>query len=225
MKELVIGKTVQSATYGKGIIVNENDGIITVDFENHKNICFQATASFKGEFPFLIYDDLEIKSYLDAREEIESYKQAKSIAVEQLRLLRVPEEHIKDFIEKDTIYFLNGKSTVDINLSGREKLIKGLEWYRQNHKGMVYAALAIPDQHGEKLFSYVYLYVYPDRKAHDKRFFHVKGNIGYAYAFFQNINHYNGGEDMLISFHITEEGVYGMPWPFTGTVEKLLEDK
>ena len=97
--------------------------------------------------------------------------------------------------------------------------------YNQNHKGLVYAAIEIPDKFGEKHFSYAYLYVCPGRMLTDNHFFYIKGNIGRVYAFFQNVNHYNVGEDMPLSIHVTDGGVYGMPWSFNGAVDRLLDNK
>ena len=221
----VIGKKIYSIQYGVGTIINEDDGLIWIDFdsENKKNVCFQATAAFSKEQAFLTSTDSDVIEYLNYRKDFEAKQKAKVLAIEALRYLKIDDKVIDDFMENDTIYLINGNSFTKVQHVDDKKLIKGIEWYTQETGDLVYAAFPVPNEFGNELFTYALLYIRRGWQKNDERFLKVKGNLGYAYAFYQHTIFEEGGEDRPLGLHLSNGGAYALPEMFLSPVFRLLE--
>ena len=226
MRNKIIGKKIHSVQYGIGTIIKEDEGLIWVDFngENRRNVCFQATSAFLKEQPFLTSTDKDVIEYINVRKKLEERQRAKMLAVESLRYLNLDNKIINDFIENDTIYLINGNSFTKVQDTSDEKLIKGIEWYAKESGDLVYAAFPVPNEYGNGLFTYAFLYIRHSWHRIDERFLKSKGNLAYAYAFHQNINHYDGGEDRPLGLHLSNGGAYAMPIMFVDPVIRLLKE-
>ena len=225
MYNKILGKKIYSIQYGVGIITNEDDGLIWIDFEseNKKNVCFQATAAFSKEQAFLTSTDSDVIEYLNYRKDFEAKQKAKVLAIEALRYLKIDDKVIDDFMENDTIYLINGNSFTKVKDVADKKLIKGIEWYTKETGDLVYAAFPVPNDVGNKLFTYALLYIRRGWQKNDERFLKVKGNLGFAYAFYQHITFEEGGESRPLGLHLSNGGAYALPVLFLNPVMDLLE--
>ena len=225
MYNKILGKKIYSIQYGVGTIINEDDGLIWIDFDgkNKKSVCFQATAAFSKEQAFLTSTDSDIIEYLNYRKDFEATQKAKVLAIEALRYLKIDDKVVDDFMENDTIYLINGNSFTKVQDMTDKKLIKGIEWYAKETGDLVYAAFPVPDEFGNGLFTYALLYIRRGWQKNDERFLKVKGNLGFAYAFYQHITFEEGGEDRPLGLHLSNGGAYAMPEMFLSPVFRLLE--
>ena len=225
MYNKILGKKIYSIQYGVGTITNEDDGLIWIDFdgENKKNVCFQATAAFSNEQAFLTSTDSDVIEYLNYRKDFEAKQKAKVLAIEALRYLKIDDKVIEDFMENDTIYLINGNSFTKVQNVADKKLIKGIEWYTQETGNLVYAAFPVPNEFGNGLFTYALLYIRRCWQKNDERFLKVKGNLSYAYAFYQHTIFEEGGEDRPLGLHLSNGGAYALPEIFLSPVFRLLE--
>ena len=225
MYNKILGKKIYSIQYGVGTITNEDDGLIWIDFEgeNKKNVCFQATAAFSKGQTFLTSTDPDVVEYLNYRKDFEAKQKAKVLAIEALRYLKIDDKVIDDFMENDTIYLINGNSFTKVQHVDDKKLIKGIEWYTQETGDLVYAAFPVPNEFGNGLFTYALLYIRRGWQKNDERFLKVKGNLGYAYAFYQHTIFEEGGEDRPLGLHLSNGGAYALPEMFLSPVFRLLE--
>ena len=225
MYNKILGKKIYSIQYGVGTITNEDDGLIWIDFdgENKKNVCFQATAAFSKEQAFLTSTDSDVIEYLNYRIDFEAKQKAKVLAIEALRYLKIDDEVIDDFMENDTIYLINGNSFTKVQYVTDKKLINGIEWYTKKTGDLVYAAFPVPNEFGNGLFTYALLYIRRGWQKNDERFLKVKGNLGYAYAFYQHTIFEEGGEDRPLGLHLSNGGAYALPEMFLSPVFRLLE--
>lgn len=224
MENLVIGKKVFSIHYGEGVITKAEDGLIWIDFFERKEVCFQATAALATAGGVLTYTDENISKYLKHIEAMEKKQKLHYLAVECLKKLQVPSMCMDDFQKNGVVYLITGKKPIAIADTQDEKLIKGLDWYRENHDGYVYAAVAIPNFTGDGLFTYAYLTVDSRKKDVIDDWFKVRGNYAWLYTFYQNINFYSGGENRPLALHLTENGIYAMPEIFENVVEKIISN-
>ena len=225
MYNKILGKKIYSIQYGVGTITNEDDGLIWIDFdgENKKNVCFQATAAFSKEQAFLTSTDSDVIEYLNYRIDFEAKQKAKVLAIEALRYLKIDDEVIDDFMENDTIYLINGNSFTKVQDVTDKKLINGIEWYTKKTGDLVYAAFPVPNEFGNGLFTYALLYIRRCWQKNDERFLKVKGNLSYAYAFYQHTIFEEGGEDRPLGLHLSNGGAYALPEIFLSPVFRLLE--
>lgn len=225
MYNKILGKKIYSIQYGVGTITNEDDGLIWIDFEdeNKKNVCFQATAAFSKEQAFLTSTDSDVIEYLNYRKDFEATQKAKVLAIEALRYLKIDDKVVDDFMKNDTIYLINGNSFTKVQDMTDKKLINGIEWYTKKTGDLVYAAFPVPNEFGNGLFTYALLYIRRCWQKNDERFLKVKGNLGFAYAFYQHITFEEGGEDRPLGLHLSNGGAYALPEMFLSPVFRLLE--
>ena len=225
MGNTIIGKQVYSVQYGSGTITKEEDGLIWVDFEdqNKKNVCYQATAAFSKERTFLVSTDPIIAKYIEFRKNLEAEQNTKELAIKSLRYLKINENIISDFIVNNTIYLINGDSFTKVQDVPDDKLINGIKWYTKYSGNLVYAAFAVPNDCADKVITYAFLYINPNWRGIEERFLKIKGNLAYAYSFFQNFECYDNGQDRPLGLHLSKGGAYALPIPFINNILDIVE--
>ena len=216
--ETIIGKHLFSKTYGEGIIVSEEDGLIWVDFlsQNKKNVCFQATASFLGNNPFLSSEDESVLAYIKNRFEVEKDIQAQNETIENMKNLGIDNQCIESYISSKKNLLFNGNFIKQITAESEPYLYDSIKWFESEFDSKVYATLPVPNVFGDEIFTYVFL---EQREAIE-----FKGNLALTYAYYLNPNCKRCGERKPLGIQITKSGLYALPCEFIGVVKRCFRE-
>ena len=207
----IIGKTLKSTIYGEGVIVNEEDGVIWVDFAEaqKQNVCFHATASFSGDTPFLTSDDANILAYIEERIQEEKNIRAKQRAIQSMRKLRIDPEYIDAFLNKDVVHCFRGDI---ISAVYKEyDLYKKIKWFERTNDSIVYAVLPVPDTYGGRIFTEALLYESKSTKEKESNPIKTKGKLAFTSAYYSNPNRSECGEDRQIVIQFCNKGIWALP--------------
>ena len=215
--ETIIGKRLYSKMYGQGIITKEEDGIIWVDFLNKdkNNVCFQATASFAGEKPFLTSEDKSVLDYIQHRIEIEKDIQEQNDIIDNMKKIRINDACIEKYTLSKQIFLFTKDSIKAITVESEPYLYDSVQWFENGYKSKVYAVLAIPDIFNNKIFTYAFL-----ERRHSLE---VKGNLAFTFAYYLNPNCEHCGENRPLAIQITKNGFFALPDELSGFVWKYFE--
>lgn len=216
--ETIIGKQLFSKMYGQGIITKEEDGIIWVDFLNQdkNNVCFQATASFAGENPFLTSEDKSVLDYIQYRIEIEKDIQVQNEIINNMKKIGIDDHCIDEYSLNKQIFLFTRDSIKPITSESEPYLCDSINWFESNYKSRVYAVLAIPNVFGDEIFTYAFL-----EQCHPLE---VKGKLAFTFAYYLNPNCERCGENRPLAIQITKSGFFALPDEFSGFVWKYFKD-
>jgi hypothetical protein len=211
----IIGTRIYSRLYGEGIIVNEEDGLIWIDFSDKKNVCFQATASLTGENPFLKSDDQSIIEYLNYRIKIEKDIQIQNETIENMKKLGIDDQYIEAYKSGGQKFLFTSNCIKEIKAESEPYLYDSIIWFETNFDSKVYAVFAIPNIFGNEIFTYAFL--------EQRCSIEVKGNLAFTFAYYLNPNCEHCGENRPLGIQITSSGLYALPEEFSSFVWKYFD--
>ena len=163
----------------KGIITAfDGKSVIDIKFEDEPELTKQYTIHALWKFQ-LSTEDEELLEFV-----------SQIICADSLRLMRISDSNINDFLKNDTVFIFDGRDAKKITAKTEPELylkLKGLE-KRKNTK--ICGVFNVPTSYGEKSDCYVYLdaelfKAYPLRK---------QGNVVTAVVLFWNIETGVSGE-------------------------------